>query len=462
MRDAVLDAIDLTGLDTPTTEWSVTGSDPFFRSPIPLAAGASAALVMLGDAINQLHVTRGGPAQRIRIDADHASLSLLAMWLLQVDGQPALAAMSDGPPPPIGQFETADGDMLHVQPGLPHHVSRLCEILACDPDPKRIAAALATRRGTTVEAALGRAGVPAVLVRDEARWLDHAQGRTMRNVPVVEIERIDDAPPVPLAAGPDPLSGLRVLDLTRVLAGPTCARTLGEYGADVLHVDSPNLLDLKSAQADTAHGKRMTWLDLNDPDQHGNLLDLAGSTDVFVQSYRAARLGRRGLGPRALARLRPGIVYVSVNCYGHHGPWREYAGYDGNAMAATGIAHLHGSEPTPGIAVAMNDYATAYWGAYGAITALRRRALEGGSWHVKVSLAQSAMWFLRLPRLANGADGRSATEVERTADHYLVSEDSPYGVLRQLPPALDLNQTPPRWQRGTPLPGTSEAVWLPR
>ena len=462
MRDEVQNAIELAGLKPPTTQWEVTGDEPFFRSPLPLATGACAALVMLGDAVNRLHEARGAPAQKVSIDASHAALSLLAMWLLKVDERPALAALADGPAPPIGQFSAADGDLLHVQPGLPHHVARLGQVLGCEPNAQAIAGALGRWQGEAAERALGEAGVPAVIVRDAARWLAHPQGRTMRDVPVVELERLDDVAPVPLQPGTEPLSGLRVLDLTRVLAGPTCARTLGEYGADVLHVDSPNLLDLKSAQADTAHGKRMTWLDLNEPQQHEALLELAREADVFVQSYRAARLGRRGLGPRSLGRIRPGIVYVSVNCYGHHGPWREYAGYDGNAMAATGIAHLHGSEPTPGIAVAMNDYATAYWGAYGAATALRRRAVEGGSWHVKVSLTQSAMWFLRLPRLQNGSNGRSAEEVEQTAERYLVAEDTPYGTLRQLPPALGLDRTPPRWQRGTPLPGSSEPVWLPR
>lgn len=460
MRDAILQAIRLAGISPPGDNWTVTGSEPFFRSPLPLATGASAALVSLGDAIARLHEARGGGTQGVTVDSAHAALCLLAMWLLKVDGKPALAALSDGPPPPMGQFRSRDGQTLHLQPGLPHHTDHIGRVLNCEPTPAAISAALGTRDGARAEAALQAAGVPGGIVRSETQWLAHPQGRTMNTIPVVELERLDDAPATPLNPGESPLSGVRVLDLTRVLAGPTCARTLAEYGADVLHVDSPNLLDLKAAQADTAHGKRMTHLDLNQPEDQNTLQSLIGDADVFVQSYRAARLGRRGLGPRALARLRPGIVYVSVNCYGHHGPWREHAGYDGNAMAATGITHLHSAEPNPGIAVAMNDYATAYWGAWGAATALRRRATEGGSWHIKVSLTQSAMWFLRLPRLENGAGGLDPEAVEKLADQYRVTEDSPYGRLEQLPPALALEHTPARWQRGTPLPGSSAPVWL--
>ena len=460
MRETILEAIKKAGVSPPQNSWTVTGTEPFFRSPLPLATGASAVLVALGDALAQLHQVRGGKSQAVGVDAEHAALSLLSMWLLKVDNKPALTALSDGTPPPIGEFRCSDNRTIHLQPGLPHHTASIARVLDCIPTPAEIEQALSKADSLHVESRLAAAGIPACIVRSETEWLAHPQGRTMGSIPVVEIERIGACPPERLPVGDAPLTGIRVLDLTRVLAGPTCARTLGESGADVLHIDAPQLLDLKAAQADTAHGKRMALLDLDSGNDQSQLRELATSADVFVQSYRAGRLARRGFGPRALAQIRPGIVYVSVNCYGHHGPWREHAGYDGNAMAATGIRHLHSVGPNPGIAVAMNDYATAYWGAYGVATALRHRATQGGSWHVRVSLAQSAMWFLSLPRLSNGDEGCAPEGVEARAERYRVREDSPYGVLEQLPTALMLERTPLRWQRGTHLPGTSSAEWL--
>ena len=460
-RETVIQAIEAAGLSAPAdTDWSVQGSDPFFRSPLPLATGASAALVMLGSALDELHCARGGTRQMVSVDAQHAALSLLSMWLLTVDGKDALQALSATSGNLVGQYPCSDGTVLHLQPGFQHHNEAICRVLACQPVAESVKSAIAGQPGGALETSLSDAGVPAVLVRDRESWHQHPQGMAMAPIPTVEIEQIGESAPVPLALDVQPLGGLRVLDLTRVLAGPTCAKILGEHGADVLHVDSPNLTDLRAAQADTAHGKRMTFLDLELADDRDQLKLLASTADVFVQSYRAGSLARRGFGPDALAEAGKGSVYVSVNCYGHHGPWVDRPGFDGNAMAATGISKLHSQEPAPGIAVAMNDYCTAYWGAYGAIEGLRRRAVSGGSWHVRVSLTQSAMWFLRLPRVTNGDSGHSAGEALELSSHYRTTEQTAYGRLSQLNSPLLMSATPAAYARGTPMPGSSKPVWL--
>jgi hypothetical protein len=463
-KEVVDAAIREGGLTPPDFDYQVEGDDPVFRSPLQLATGASAALVMLGSAVNEIALSRGGRSQALKVDANHAALSLLSMWLLKVDGELALARLGlgmGGMPAIFGPFGTSDGQTLHLQPGFAHHVDAILRALACEPTRDAVSARIAGMTGDAAETMLSDAGVPAVVIRDYATWLTTEQGRTMLDVPVVEIEQIADGPPAALAPAQRPLDDFRVLDLTRVLAGPTCSRILGELGADVLHVDSPNLLDLVPGQADTAHGKRMTFLDLEEPGDKATLRGLAERADVFVQSYRAGSLKRRGFGPHDLAATPGGIVYVSVNCYGHKGPWESRPGYDGNAMAATGITRVHEVEPSPGIAVAMNDYCTAYWGAYGALRGLLARAATGGSYHVKVSLTQSAMWFMRMGEPHARADGMDAADLTQLAEaRYMGVEDSPYGKLLQLRPALNLPVTPPIWQRGTPLPGSSEARWL--
>jgi hypothetical protein len=455
-------AIETAGLTPPSnTSFEVSGEDPFFRSPMNLATGASAALVMLGSAVDDIWHLRHDKRQHISIDSRHAALSLLSAWLLTIDGESAFLKLADrdGHNQVSGAFECEDGQRIHLQPGFAHHSDATLSVLNCEPSPTAVATAIRKWRSGSLETALSEAGVPAVIIRDWPTWQQHPQGIAMTDIPVVEIEKIGDAPAVMPAPSRLPLSNIRVLDLTRVLAGPTCSRILGEFGADVLHVDSPHLPDLKPGQADTAHGKRMTFLDLEQQQDSDVLGSLSDTTDVFVQSYRAGSLARRGFGPNELAQHRPGIVYVSVNCYGHHGPWINRPGYDGNAMAATGINLIQNAPPEPGIAIAMNDYCTAYWGAYGALRALHKRATEGGSWHVKVSLTQSAMWFLRMGVPHDRTRGLPANEITSLASDYMSAEDTAYGRLMQLTPALNLSETPPAWRRKTPLPGSSEAIW---
>ena len=215
--------------------------------------------------------------------------------------------------------------------------------------------------------------------------------------PAVIIERIGDAPPKPIPGGELPLNGVRVIDNTKVLAGPTISRTLAALGADALHIGAPDVADLQAAQADTGHGKRRAHVDFDTADGRDTLWNLLEDADIFSQSYRAKSLARRGLSPEALAERCPGIIYISENAYGQFGPWQEKRGFDGNVQAASGIHHVQQKDMASmmgvGPAIALNDYGTGYWGAYGALEALRRRSIEGGSWHVRVALGQTAAWF---------------------------------------------------------------------
>ena len=187
-----------------------------------------------------------------------------------------------------------------------------------------------------------------------------------------------------------------MLDLTRVLAGPTCARTLAEHGADVLHIASPALPTIEMFEMDTGHGKRQAHIDLNVPGDAETLRELVRGANVFSQGFRLGAVARRGFGARAARALRPGIVYVSENAFGPTG--HGASGRAGElAQAATGVSVVQGGAGAPVLApAAMNDYTTGYFAALGAMTALRRRAVEGGSWMVTASLSQTSMWFYRL------------------------------------------------------------------
>jgi hypothetical protein len=299
------------------------------------------------------------------------------------------------------------------------------------------------------------------MVRTKDEWAQHDQGAALSNLPVVTITRIGDADPEPLPAGDRPASGIRVLDLTRVLAGPTCAKTLAEHGADVLHISTPVLEPGGPFELETGIGKRQAALDLNVPEQAETLRRLVADADVFSQGYRLGGLARRGFSPEQLAELRPGIVYVSENCYGHLGPWAERPGWEQLAQAATGMSHREGlaADGVPRLApAAVNDYTTGFLSAYGAMVALARRATEGGSWLVQASLCQTATWYQRL-----GDDNDVTSAQLGDVSAFTDVMDSPdYGRIRYLTPAVHLSETPPRWDLPPRRIGAGQPVWLPR
>jgi crotonobetainyl-CoA:carnitine CoA-transferase CaiB-like acyl-CoA transferase len=254
------------------------------------------------------------------------------------------------------------------------------------------------------------------------------------------------------------LSGVRVLDLTRVLAGPTCARTLAEHGADVLHIAAPALPTIDLFEMDTGHGKRQAYLDLNAPVDAETLRDLVRGADIFSQGFQLGSLARRGFGPEQLMELRPGIIYVSENAFGHEGPWRERPGWEQLAQSTTGVAVIQGGARPTLAPAAMNDYTTGYFAALGAMTALLRRATEGGSWLVTVSLSQTSMWYERLGHALDPSAAGSTLDVTP----FLEERDTPYGRMTYLRPALRMSETPPHWALPASPLGSSEPVWDPK
>jgi hypothetical protein len=329
-------------------------------------------------------------------------------------------------------------------------------VLGCSRDRDQIAAAVAAWNAQDLEDALAANRQCGAMARTAEQWAAHPQGQAMAGIPRVEIIKLADSDPRPLPAGDRPLAGVRVLDLTRILAGPTHARTLAQYGADVLYITSPKLPSSDVWVMDTNQGKLSAYLDLDEPSDVDRLRTLASEADVFAQGFRAGALERRGLGPHDLAKLRPGIIYVSINCYGHVGPWVERPGWEQLAQTVSGLATTQGTLDRPQrMPVAACDYTTGYLGALGTLVALGRRAREGGSYHVRASLVQSAMWFQRLgpacdPELASGVGDPSDLTTEA---------DTAWGRLTYPTPCVELSETPPEWPR-PPVPlGTHPPSW---
>lgn len=432
--------------------------DPIYPSPLHLAAGTAGVLGLFAAEANAIALLQTGRRQTSAIDRLHALLTISSMWVMKVDGELAVSRFMDTTPAGQGVFRCRDGKWIHLMSGFPSLVERTLAALGCTAD--EVARTVAAHDSHVLEGKLVDAHMTGVVIRDHDTWLKHSQGSALRDHPVVTVEKIGEAPRREL---PDRrLEGLRVLDATRVLAGPTCAKMLAALDANVLHVGSPHIPDLVTSQIDTGAGKRRAFVDLDARDGPETMWHLLERADVFSQSYRAQSLARRGLSPEAVAAANPGVIYVTENAYGDFGPWREKRGFDANVQAATGIDVLHKPAGTPrdstGIAMAMNDYCTGYWGAYGVLNALRRRAREGGSWHVRVSLAQTACWFMRLGASNDKERCHSREAIGSYVERFSEREDGPYGRVERLRFPIAFSGTSAGFGR-TGLPGSDEPRW---
>ena len=306
-----------------------------------------------------------------------------------------------------GAYPCGDGRWVRLHTNFPHHRDGVLALLGCAYDRDAVAAALRGWRAFDFEQAAAEAGLVVAAMRTFAEWDAHPQSAAIAARPAVSITRIGDAPPAPLPPNPDrPLSGLRVLELTRVIAGPVGGRTLAVHGADVLLLTSPSLPSIPTLVIDTGRGKHSAHLDLRDPDGPATMRELLSGADVFLQGYRPGGLAGLGFAPADAARLRPGIVCVSLSAYGATGPWGGRRGFDSLVQTATGFnaaeaeaAGLDTPKPLPAQAL---DHASGYLLAFGALAALHRRATEGGSWHVEVSLARTGHWLRGLGRVPDG------------------------------------------------------------
>ena len=324
-----------------------------------------------------------------------------------------------------------------------------------------MAAAAANWEGKALEDASMTSGGCGAFARTTEEWAQHPQAAAVAPLPLVEIVRIGDALPEPLPTGERPLAGVRVLDLTRVLAGPTCARTLAEHGAEVLKITAPDLPNSGSIELDTGLGKLSAHLDLRNQQNVKTLRTLVRGADVFSQSYRPGALASRGFSPQAVAEMRPGIVYVELHAWGRAGPWCERRGFDTIVQTATGMALVSGGGTEPRLMpVSAIDYVSGHLMAYGTMVALARRVREGGSWLVRVSLARTGKFIVDRGLL--DAASLEGVPGDLTADEIarLTTEtQTPLGRLRHLAPVVQMSETRARWTR-PPVPlGTHPPCW---
>jgi hypothetical protein len=326
-------------------------------------------------------------------------------------------------------------------------------------DPAALRAALASWSAADIENAAGQLGLCGVIVRQRAEWEAHPQALATAALPLIEFTRIGDAPPRPLSHAARPLSGIRVLDLSRVIAGPMAARTLAEHGATVLQVGAAHLPSIESLVIDTGFGKQSCAINIDTAAGSNKLHELIDSADVFLNAYRPGALERRGFSPAALAQQRPGIIYLSISAFSRAGPWAQRRGYDTLVAAASGLTRS-GAEDPARLPCQPLDYLTGYLGAFGTMLALQRRAVEGGSWHVQLSLERTSAWIREMTdTLGRESSVAAIVPPSSEIDDLYIETPSRFGALRHLKPVVQMPETPTRWEQ-PPVPlGSDPAIW---
>jgi hypothetical protein len=357
----------------------------------------------------------------------------------------------------------------YIHANFPNHRAAALRVLGCEENRDAMRKAVAQWDALELEEAIIAAGGAGGMVRSMVEWSQHPQAAAIASLPLLEILKIGDSPPEKLPEGDRPLSGIRVLDLTRVLAGPTCARTLAEHGADVLKITAPHIASRDDQEYDTWHGKLSARLDLRQPQDLDTLKGLVRDGDVFSQGYRPGTLAGRGLSPEELAAVRPGLVYVSLCAFSHKGPWASRRGFDTVVQNVSGITTRQGelfpgAEPGPQFyPVSAIDYLTGYLMAFGAMVALARRAREGGSWLVRISLAQTGRWLVDRGEVPEAALKDVAKEIPQAdIDRWSIDSDTPVGRLRHLGPTVRLSETSPYWARPSVPLGHNQPAWPAR
>ena len=452
----------------------LAGAGPVLPSSFDVATAAQASLGLAALAAAEIGHLRGAERQTVSVDRVHAALECTAWFAL--DGKtPAQWDPLSGLYPCGGPGAPAGWVRIHAN--FAHHRDGALRLLGLPPGPATtrdaVATALAGWTAEGFEQAAADAGLVVAAVRSFAQWDAHPQALALAQRPPLRISEIDTGQartPVsaPTQAWPritpaqSPLAGLRVLDLTRILAGPVAGRCLAYYGADVMLVNGPHLPNI-DAIADNSRGKLSAQIDLRQPSGQAQMQALLADAQVFMQGYRPGALAARGLDPVSLAQRRPGIVVASLSAYGGVGPWAERRGFDSLVQTATGFnlaeAEAAGSAIPQALPMQVLDYSAGHLLAFGIQAALWRQATQGGSWLVQVSLVDVGHWLRSLGRMS---DGLAATAPSMKP--YL--EDSPCGfgaqghaTLRALRHAARFSRTAVSALRPSMPPGSHPPLW---
>jgi crotonobetainyl-CoA:carnitine CoA-transferase CaiB-like acyl-CoA transferase len=464
-RDILADLWTSTGGDASVLDrLTLTGDEPQLPSSFRVAAAAQASIAAAGLAAANVWQLRSGQSQDVAVDMRHAVVECRSERYLRVDGKPPGPAWDAI----AGIYKTGDGRFVRLHTNFRHHRDAVCKVLNCKAERDEVQAALMQWDGEAFETAAYAGGCVVALMRSHDEWQAVPHAKALAELPLVRIEKIGEAEPKPWPKGDRPLAGVRALDLSRVIAGPVAGRTLAVHGADVMLISSPNLPAIPWLTIDTGRGKLTSFVDLKTEQGREVLRGLLAEADIFSQGYRPASIAALGFSPEEAAKINPGIVYVSLSAYGHAGPstspWANRRGFDSLVQTTTGFNHAEGQaagvDGPKELPAQMLDHATGYFMAFGAMMAKARQSREGGSWHVRVSLAQTGRWLWNLGRVA---DGFKTEDLKGESVSPFIEEiPSGFGQLRSVRHSAMLSKTPASWTLPAMPLGSHPPKWPPR
>jgi crotonobetainyl-CoA:carnitine CoA-transferase CaiB-like acyl-CoA transferase len=438
----------------------LTGEEPQLPSSFRVAAAAQAGVAATGLAAAEIWKLRKGQSQDVAVDMRHAVVECRSERYLRVDGKP---------PPPAwdaiaGVYRTRDARFVRLHTNFRHHRDAVCTVLNCRPERDEVQAALMQWDAEAFETAAYANGGVVSMMRSYEEWSATPHAKALAELQLISIEKIGDAAPKPWPRGDRPLSGIRVLDLSRVIAGPVGGRTLAAHGADVLLIAGADLPAIPWLTIDTGRGKLTSFVELKSEQGRQTLRALLAQADIFSQGYRPRAIANLGFSPEDAARINPGVVYVTLSAYGHAGPWAERRGFDSLVQTSTGFNHAEGQaagvEGPKELPAQMLDHATGYLMAFGAMMAKARQSRQGGSWHVRVSLAQTGRWLWNLGRVADGF--RTGDLKGETVTPLMEELASGFGPLHAVRHSARLSKTPAFWARPAMPLGSHPPEWPAR
>jgi crotonobetainyl-CoA:carnitine CoA-transferase CaiB-like acyl-CoA transferase len=465
--DMVLHAIGVREADY-SGALTIHGKDPILASRHRFGELMAAAQIAFGMGLGRLWELRGGKPQSVTTSVKNAVHQHHGIAFMRQNGRKIpftdYGSGAGVDSPMSGEFyPTRDGRFVKIELFYPRLRDAMFKVLKCPPTQRAVEAAIMQWDGEALELAIREEAGAIGVVRTYREWLAHPVGNRLAGKPIVEIEKIGESDPIPLPKGLDkPLSGLRVLDCTHVIGGPVTGRTLAEFGADVLHISKPNYPDHMNWRLETDIGKRAAYCDFDDEADTKRFFELLQGADVFTCSY--LNLDQRGISPLRLANARPGIIAHELRCFDFEGEWANFRGFDMIAVAVSGYVDAEGAVDAPlmPLQVIFADYLAAYVGSAAVTAALHRRAIEGGSYRVKVSLTRMCMWAAEIGLLDRGAlDGALPFgDIAKQSDVPVTKIGGPFGEITYLPSLIDMPDIKPGFERSTQPLGSSLLEWV--
>jgi len=453
---------------------SFVGSDPILRSHFRIGACMAIPAMAAGVGAASIWRERTGEEQNLSVDLRESiyhtnplikvvqAVDLRAGKLPKDDPIPASfnflptmngkflqAPLGIGNPFSFAIWDTKDDRKVTITGLYPGINDTALRVLGTPPDADSIRKAVKQFEAEELDGAMAKAGAVCAIHRTAEEWAEHPQGKYLASQKVIEIKKIGDADPIELPSNPEqPLSGIKTIAFTHVIAGSCAARTLAENGSQVLHIARDQSVEHDLIWQDVNVGMRSSFINLRQPEQKSQVEKLLPDANVFIESFRGRAIERQGLGVEEVARIRPGIVYLSLRCYGWEGPWRDRGGFDMEGLTATGYTMAEGGGKGPVFppTMVLNDYIAGYLGAAGIMAALRRQSREGGSYHVQVSLSRAAMWYAGLGSFADPNDFDPMDPEHRMIDPETIKGQTCYGEVHRLGPQVKLSRTPGRYR----------------